>query len=74
MTPPIFHRNRIFCLRRLVLARVSIPHQYFLGILCYMLFSIIMRIDFVNRKLTHFLQFCREMDYDSNNTIAASPS
>ena len=28
-----------------------------------------MRIGFRNRKLTHFLQFCREMDYDSNNAV-----
>ena len=28
-----------------------------------------MKIGFMNKKLTHFLQFCREMDYDSNNTV-----
>ena len=48
------------------------PHQSFLGILCYTLFSTILRIGFGNRKLTHFLQFCREMDYDSNNIAPAT--
>ena len=28
-----------------------------------------MRNGFGNRKLPHFLQFCREMDYDSNNIV-----
>ena len=45
------------------------PHQSFLGILYYTLFSIIIRIGFENRKLTHFLPFCREIDFDSNNTV-----
>ena len=40
-----------------------------MGILNYMLFSIILRIGFENRKLTHFLQFCRKMDSDSNNIV-----
>ena len=44
-------------------------HQSFLGILRYTLFSIIMRIGFENRKLTHFLQICRNMDFDSNNVV-----
>ena len=39
-----------------------------MGILCYTLFPIIMRISFGNRKLTHFLS-CREMDSDSNNVV-----
>ena len=29
-------------------------------------------MSFENRKLTHFLQFCREMDSYSNNTIPAT--
>ena len=67
MTPPIFLGNQIFCLRRLVLTWVSISHQSFLGIFYYTLFLIILIIGFGNRKLTHFLKFCKEMDYDSNN-------
>ena len=34
--------------------------------------SIIMRILFEDRKLTLFLQFCREMDSDSNNNVLAT--
>ena len=34
-----------------------------------MLFSIILRIFFRNRKLTHFPQSCREMDSNSNNVV-----
>ena len=29
-------------------------------------------IGFGNRKLTHFLQSCIEMDYDSNNVVLAT--
>ena len=40
-----------------------------MGMLCYTLFSIILKIGFENRKLTHFLQFCREIYSDSNNIV-----
>ena len=40
-----------------------------MGILCHTLFPILLIIDFGNRKLTHFLQFCREMDSNSNNVV-----
>ena len=46
----------------------------FLGILYYTLSSIILRIDFGNRKLTHFLQFWKEMNFDSNNVILVAPA
>ena len=72
MTPPIFPRNLIFRLKRLVLAWVSIPYQSFLGVLRYTLFLITLRIGLGNRKLTHFLQICRKMDYDSNNVVLAA--
>ena len=51
------------------MTRVSIPHQSFLGILCYLLFSIILLIGYRNIKLTHFLQSCKEMYFDSNKTV-----
>ena len=72
MTSQIFIGNLIFYLRRLVLAWVFIPHQSFLRILCYTLFSIIQRIGFGNRKLTHFLQIYKKIDSNSNNVVLAA--
>ena len=54
------------------MAWVSIPYKSLLRILCYTLFSIILTIGFGNRKLTHFLQSCREMDSNSNNVVLSA--
>ena len=48
---------------------MSIPHKSFLGILCYMLFSIILRSGFGNKKIDTFSTILQKRDSDSNNVI-----
>ena len=45
------------------MARVSIPHQYFLGILSGSNFHF-----FEKEKISIFVEFCRKMTIESNNT------